>query len=95
MTSSSDPKKYDTEKPNTGNKTTCSDWTTDQVQEWLVQNGLDEEPLAMYDGKCLTQMYTLSHRCPEYFHRSLETHLGMDLLAVVKFTIALDQLFQV
>ena len=73
----------------------CVDWTAEQVQKWLNDIGLSQlkEAMKSYDGKCLAQMRQLSDRCPEYYHNALKTELGLDLLAVIKFSIAMDDLY--
>ncbi|XP_072035118.1 uncharacterized protein [Amphiura filiformis] len=74
----------------------CQAWNKDQVQQWLSDNDLSHLQPAMeaYDGKCVAQMHKLSQRCPEYFHQALKTDLNLDLLSVIKLSIAMDKLFK-
>ncbi len=89
------PKTHDAGNKGSGSAV-CESWSNAQVQQWLCDSGLSHVQSAMegYDGPCVAQMHRLSQRCPEYFHQALKTELNLDLLSVIKLTIAMDKLFK-
>ncbi|XP_072033009.1 uncharacterized protein [Amphiura filiformis] len=74
----------------------CPEWTTEQVQQWLCDNNLNQLKTAMkdYDGKCLVHMGMLAQRCPEYFYNTLRTEFKLDLLSVIRLSCALEKVSQ-
>ena len=71
-------------------------WSTDQVQSWLRDIGLQElcSPLDFCDGNHLKEMYDQYKQSPEAFRNELKTDLDLGFRALLKFTTALGQLFK-
>ncbi|XP_072031677.1 uncharacterized protein [Amphiura filiformis] len=70
------------------------DWTTQRVQQWFKENGLQElcSPLDFCDGQHLQDMYIRYKQAPDTFRNDLKSDLKLSFTASVKFTTALEKL---
>ena len=75
-----------------------SSWTSNEVECWMKDIGLDEvckAVLPRLNGQTLIYLYALRDECPDYFYRCLENNLNLrDMFDVFKFREELCKLLK-
>ncbi|XP_033102487.1 uncharacterized protein LOC117105451 isoform X2 [Anneissia japonica] len=71
-----------------------SAWTTKHVSEWLKRIKMTElcNVMKQVNGKLLIQMLKMSNKAPDFFYSRLERDFKMNLMQILKFSSAIDEL---
>ncbi|XP_072051356.1 uncharacterized protein [Amphiura filiformis] len=77
-------------------KSSASNWTESDVQEWLKKNKMDDlcELLESYDGAHLEEMYNQYCEDRKNFEKDMKSDYQMNSRVYLKFTVALGKLFK-
>lgn len=70
-------------------------WTNDEVNSWLMRNGLPElkNRFQGYDGEGIMGLKTIANDAPEFFYKEVKTELGLkSLREIIRFKQALDDI---